>query len=176
MSEVFWLSAPSSKAIFVLLLLGIAVPVGALLIALVFSKSTVNLGVLGVILLAALLPTAILFWTAFARRTVEVTSTELVVKSAFYTAKISTSSIGPNLAIVNAENFPGGGIAMRSNGIGLPNYQVGWFSLKNGRSVFLVYTGGNALYIPTNTKFDLVLDVIDANTLLNKLKASKDSM
>lgn len=176
MSEVFWLSAPSSKAIFVLLLLGIAVPVGALLIALVFSKSTVNFGVLGVILLAAFLPTAILFWTAFARRTVEVTSTELVVKSAFYTAKISTSSIGPNLAIVNAENFPGGGIAMRSNGIGLPNYQVGWFSLKNGRSVFLAYTGGNALYIPTNTKFDLVLDVIDANTLLNKLKASKDSM
>ena len=172
MKEVFPLAKPSSKAILVLLLLGIAVPVGTLFTALAVSKSSVNHTVIGLILFAAILPSAIIFWTSFARRTVEFDGHELMVKTAFYTAKISRDSILPEMAIVNAAHFPGGGIATRTNGIGLPGYQVGWFSLKNGRTVFLAYTGGNALFIPTNTSFDLLLDANDANALLEKLKST----
>lgn len=172
MKQVFSLAKPGSKAILLLILLGIVVPVGSLFTALSVSKSSVNPAVIGVILLLAILPSALIVWVSFARRTVEFDDHELVVKTAFYTAKINRDSITPEIAILDTAHFPGGGIATRTNGIGLPGYQVGWFSLKNGRTVFLTYTGGNALFIPTNTTFDLLLDANHANALLEKLKSS----
>jgi hypothetical protein len=65
---------------------------------------------------------------------------------------------------------PGHAPAGRTNGIGLPNYQAGWFRLSNGSSALLFVTDwSRAVLVPTNERFDLVVSPSDPQAFLAAL-------
>jgi hypothetical protein len=66
---------------------------------------------------------------------------------------------------------PGYAPVGRTNGIGLPNYQSGWFRLKNGSSGLLFVTDwSRAVLVPTIENFNLVVSPADPQAFLAALK------
>lgn len=60
---------------------------------------------------------------------------------------------------------------IRTNGIGLPYYQAGWFRLRNGDKALLFTTNNkNVVYIPTSEGFALMLSVDNPDKLLESIK------
>ena len=60
---------------------------------------------------------------------------------------------------------------LRSNGVGLANYRVGWFRLKNGqRALCFLTRTDSVLYLPTNQSFVLLLSTSEPERLLNALE------
>ncbi|WP_211466397.1 PH domain-containing protein [Collimonas silvisoli] len=170
MNEIFVLSPPSLKAGVVFFILAFLIPVGVLGFAFVFSGTGVPVRTATLILIAALIPFIAISWSAFSRRSLEINSHEIIVKAAFYTTRISRSDIRSDARVVDLGNQSAINIASRVNGIGLPGYQAGWFSLKNGRGVFCSVTDKTALYIPTTKNFDLILSLPNSNKVLDRLK------
>lgn len=61
----------------------------------------------------------------------------------------------------------------RTNGIGLPGYQSGWFKLKNGEKSLLFVTEKNdVVYLPTVEGYSLLMSVKQPTELLESLKHS----
>ena len=59
----------------------------------------------------------------------------------------------------------------RTNGIGLPNYQSGWFRLANGSSALLFVTDwSRAVLVPTTEDFDLIVSPAEPQTFLAALE------
>jgi hypothetical protein len=60
---------------------------------------------------------------------------------------------------------------LRTNGIGLPGYQVGWFRLKNGETALLYVTDESTVtYLPTTEHDVLLLSVENAEAFLQALR------
>ena len=61
--------------------------------------------------------------------------------------------------------------AIRTNGIGLPGYAVGWFKLTNGDKALLSLTSRErVVYILTTDGYSLLLSVNDPDTFIQELK------
>ena len=59
----------------------------------------------------------------------------------------------------------------RTNGVGLPGYQAGWFKLADGEKALLFVTDPTAvLYIPTGEGYSLLMSVLDAPRFLASIK------
>jgi len=59
----------------------------------------------------------------------------------------------------------------RTNGIGLPQYQAGWFKLNNGEKALLFLTDkNNVVYIPTKLKYSILISVPDTSIFIDSLK------
>jgi hypothetical protein len=62
---------------------------------------------------------------------------------------------------------PGYSPVARTNGIGLPDYQSGWFRLANGSSALLFVTDwSRAVLVPTTERFDLLVSPSDPQAFL----------
>ena len=82
----------------------------------------------------------------------------LIPAAALQVAEARTLDIG-----VESGYTPAG----RTNGIGLPNYQSGWFRLANGSSALLFVTDwSHAVLVPTTEGFDLVVSPADSQAFL----------
>lgn len=93
---------------------------------------------------------------------VELSAEGLRIRSPFYGRLISWREIdATTVRAVDLADEPGLRPGFRSNGIGLPGYQAGWFSLKNGRDGLLFLTDrGRVAVIPTRT-YTVLLSVED---------------
>lgn len=170
MNDIFVLSAPNLKASLIFFVLAFLVPIGTLGFAFAFAKNGIPIRTATLILIVALIPFIAISWSALARRSLEINCSEVIVKAAFYTARIKRSDIKTDIQVLNLDNQSSIDIVTRVNGIGLPGYQVGWFSLKNGRAAFSSVTSKDVLYIPTTKNFDLILSLPDAQSALDRLK------
>jgi hypothetical protein len=66
---------------------------------------------------------------------------------------------------------PGYAPAGRTNGIGLPNYQSGWFRLAKGSNALLFVTDwSRAVLVPTTENFDLLVSPAQPQAFLASLK------
>lgn len=64
---------------------------------------------------------------------------------------------------------------IRTNGIGMPGYGVGWFRLKNREKALAVIVGnGEVLYLPTSEGFAILLSAREPRQLLDALIAARD--
>jgi hypothetical protein len=62
--------------------------------------------------------------------------------------------------VVDFSSDPGYGLAVRTNGVGLPGYKGGWFRLQNGQRALVFYTGSpKAVYLTTQREYSLLLSV-----------------
>jgi len=63
---------------------------------------------------------------------------------------------------------------IRTNGIGLPGYGVGWFRLKNREKALAVIVGrGEVLYLPTSEGYAILLSAREPRRLLDALIAAR---
>ncbi len=59
----------------------------------------------------------------------------------------------------------------RRNGIGLPGYGAGWFTLNNKEKALLfLTTRSDVVYIPTSNGYSLLLSIKDPQEFVNELK------
>lgn len=170
MNTVFELSPPGAKPMLIFLVLAILVPVSLVGIALKWSNKTIPITTVAVIVLAILLPACVIGWSIFSRRSLEISADEIIVKAAFYTTSLKRAELGSAVLLGALNELPGGNISLRTNGIGLPGYQAGWFTRKNGRLLFASIGDGALLYIPSGKHFDIALSLSDPNAALESLK------
>lgn len=72
---------------------------------------------------------------------------------------------------VNVQDNPDIEVKRRMNGIGLPHFQYGWFSLQGGLKAFVVLTDRNKLvYIPTTRAYPLLLSLEEPESFIQYLK------
>lgn len=97
----------------------------------------------------------------------------LTIKNAiFYGRTIRKDEIAIDGArIINLNEEPAYKPALRTNGIGLPGFQSGWFRLKNKEKALLFVTDyQKVLYLPTTKDYSLLISVTDPETMLEKMK------
>jgi hypothetical protein len=72
--------------------------------------------------------------------------------------------------VLDLATDPGYSPVARTNGIGLPDYQSGWFRLANGSSALLFVTNwSRAVRVPTTERFDLMVSPSDPQAFLAAL-------
>jgi len=103
---------------------------------------------------------------------VEVTSNELKIRGSIYGRTLARADLVLDAARgVDLSREPSLLPVRRSNGIGLANYQVGWFRLKDGeRALCFLTRKDSVLYLPTRQKFALLLSLSAPEQLLEALR------
>lgn len=94
---------------------------------------------------------------------VELSAEGLRIRSPFYGRLITWREIdAATVRAVDLADAPELRPGMRTNGVGLPGYLAGWFSLKNGRDGLLFLTDRrHVAVVPTRT-YTVLLSVEDA--------------
>jgi hypothetical protein len=93
---------------------------------------------------------------------VDISNGFLTIKSLFYGKRISIEKINVNgIKQLNLNNDRDYNIKFRTNGIGMPNYYVGWMRLNNGNKALVYLTDKtNVVLIPTND-YDVLISTDD---------------
>jgi len=133
------------------------------------SGGNVVLSLLLLIPIALVALLAALFWPRPLR--LEVTSHDLKVSGSIYGRTLARDDLElASARAVDLRREPALIPVRRSNGVGLPNYQVGWFRLKNGqRALCFLTRRESVLYLPTKTNFVLLLSTSEPDQLLAAL-------
>lgn len=91
---------------------------------------------------------------------VVVQDDEIRLRGSFYNRSLDRGDIDP----ASVQVFAAGGrpeLTLRTNGIGLPGYQAGWFRDRQGGKVFVVYGGGPGIAFRTRDGIGHVIGVAD---------------
>ena len=128
-------------------------------------------GVIGVLVfgLGAFLGTLWLFGSRIV--TLEVSDRGVRVRGDVYGRFIPREALRVEQAkVLDLATDPGYSPVARTNGIGLPDYQSGWFRLANGSSALLFVTNwSRAVRVPTTERFDLLVSPSDPQAFLAAL-------
>ncbi len=91
----------------------------------------------------------------------EVTDQGLRITGSLYGRFIPREEIaGEGVKVINLNLYPEYKPRLRTNGVGLPGYQAGWFRLRNREKALLFVTDrSNVVYIPTNRGYSVLLSV-----------------
>jgi len=95
------------------------------------------------ILVAIFVIVAILLVVPIAKFSIKVTGNKIVASSPImYKVTIDRNNVA-SIEIVDLKKEPGLKPRIRTFGIGLPGYKLGWFKLANGAKAFLAVTSNN---------------------------------
>lgn len=103
---------------------------------------------------------------------VHLADDELVIKGGLYGRTLPLSELNTEDArVVNLYRERDYKLKRRSNGIGLPGYNAGWFQLQNSQKVLAFVTDEKeVVYIPTENGYDLMFSVNEAEAFLGTLQ------
>ena len=126
-------------------------------------------------IIAFILAMAFLFiWIAWAssRMAVAVDEGVLHVRVPMYGRSIPLSRVDlVSASVVDLDASSRLRPRTRTNGIGLPGYGVGWFTLANGGKALLAVTDRkHVLHLPTRDGFDLLVSVREPRRVLEQLR------
>jgi len=135
-----------------------------------------NAGGSGWLVLLVLLPlalavgTGVLFWPRPLR--VEVTPDAVTIRGSIYGRSVPRSELNLDQArAVDLEREPDLKPRLRTNGIGLPNYRVGWFRLRDReRALCFLTRTDRVLYLPTTQSYALLVSAENPDALLGALR------
>jgi len=135
-----------------------------------------NAGGSGWLVLLVLLPlalavgTGVLFWPRPLR--VEVTADAVTIRGSIYGRSVPRSELNLEQArVVDLEREPGLKPRLRTNGVGLPNYRVGWFRLRDReRALCFLTRTDRVLYLPTTQSYALLVSAENPDALLGALR------
>ncbi|MDR1363435.1 MAG: PH domain-containing protein [Spirochaetaceae bacterium] len=100
-----------------------------------------------------------------------LTNKEIIIKSAIYGKKIPLKNViidGIKKINMNEDNEYN--ISIRTNGIGLPNFKLGWMRLKNGKKALVYLTDRNSVVlIPTN-EYLILFSMENIDEFIQKIK------
>ncbi|MEO8901785.1 MAG: PH domain-containing protein [Polyangiaceae bacterium] len=119
-----------------------------------------------------LLVAAVVFWPRPLR--IEVSREAVQIRGSIYGRTIAKRDLDLDRArVVDLNSEPGLSPQLRTNGIGLANYRVGWFRLRNRERALCFLTGdGSVLYLPTRQHYALLVSTSDPGALLAALKGA----
>ncbi|MGD2182370.1 PH domain-containing protein [Lusitaniella coriacea] len=102
---------------------------------------------------------------------VELSPTELQIRGDFYGRKIPLTTLVPQEAqTLNLRQNSAYKPKWRTNGIGLPGYQSGWFKLVNGEKALMFVTDPQqVIYLPTQQGYVLLMSVENTDEFLKSL-------
>jgi hypothetical protein len=106
--------------------------------------------------------------------TININNEYLTIKTLFYGKKIPLDEINANgIKKLDLNKDTEYNIKIRTNGIGLPNYHLGWMRLNNGNKALVYLTDkSNVILIPTD-EYDILISVDNFDMIkeiLNKAK------
>jgi hypothetical protein len=115
---------------------------------------------------------ALAFWPRALN--VEVTHESVTIRGSIYGRTVPRSQLRLSEArIVNLAQEPTLRPRIRTNGVGLPSYQVGWFRLSDReRALCFLTTTEAVLYLPTTENYALLISTADPDALLHSLKGT----
>jgi hypothetical protein len=118
-----------------------------------------------------LLVVAVLTWPRSLQ--VELGPEQLEIRGSLYGRRVPRSQLEVDGArVVDLTQASPLRLGWRTNGINLPGYSVGWFSLKNGeRALAFVTDRKNVVYLPTRERYALLLSVANPEGFLAALSA-----
>lgn len=130
---------------------------------------TVLLGLLLIVPAILLVVLVFVFWPRALQ--VEVTPSELKVTGSIYGRTLSRADLElDRVRAVNLGHERALSPVLRSNGIALANYRVGWFRLRNGQRALCFLTRvDSVIYLPTKKDFVLLFSTSEPNQLLAAL-------
>jgi hypothetical protein len=104
---------------------------------------------------------------------VDIGNEFLTIKSLFYGKSIPIGEINVNgIKQLNLNRDKDYSIKIRTNGIGLPNYHVGWMKLNNGNKALAYITDKtNVVLIPTND-YDILISTDNFTGITEALNKS----
>jgi len=104
----------------------------------------------------------------------EVSPEGLRIAGGLYGRRIPLEALRPDAAkVTDLKKDPACGIKWRTNGIGLPGYNAGWFRLQNGEKALAFVTDQRrVLYLPTREAYSLLLSVENPEGLLAAVRAA----
>ena len=129
---------------------------------------------------ALMLALLLLFgYFAFASRFTryEITPDGLSIRGTLYGRQLPWSSLTPEEArVVDLASEAALQPTLRTNGLGLPGYQAGWFRLRRaGRGLLFLTDRSRVVVVPTTLGYTLVLSVIDPEGFVEALRRRSDS-
>ncbi|MBT1446528.1 PH domain-containing protein [Shewanella sp. JM162201] len=104
---------------------------------------------------------------------VQLEPTKLVLDLPAYSREVPIASLQLDAArVIDAKASDAPKLGFRTNGVGMPGYNLGWFRLKDSDTRALVSVTGDAplLVIPTSDNYILVLSTPDGDKLLAALR------
>ena len=132
--------------------------------------------ILGVIVLFLLGMAALFAYFLVSARntTVELTAQSLEIHGGLYGRSIPLRELDLERARrVDLTQDRSLALAGRTNGIGLPGYQAGWFRLRSGEKALVFLTDPRrALYVPTRAGYALLVSVREPEAFLQALGRS----
>jgi len=105
-----------------------------------------------------------------ARSLVHVTETHLHVKVPIYGRRVALQDIDlAAVRIMSEDEAETWRLTWRTNGIGLPGYQVGWFSSRKGGKILAARTGGDVVLVPTSKRYTIMLSLQDPGAFVEHM-------
>lgn len=100
-----------------------------------------------------------------------IEGSSLQIKVPIYGRSIPIAALDvASATIVDLEQTPQLRPGIRTNGIGLPGYAVGWFRLKNGEKALAAITSNQrVLYLRTSEGYVLLLSLADPERFIRQL-------
>jgi hypothetical protein len=135
------------------------------------AKALWILALIAVFLLGMLLLFAYFgFATRFTR--FEVNGEGLAIRGTLYGRSIAWEELRIDSArVIDLSREPDLQPTMRTNGIGLPGYQAGWFRLRRaGKGLLFLTRPGEVLIVPTTRGYTLLLSAREPHALLAALR------
>lgn len=120
--------------------------------------------------LTILVSMTVAFWPRPLR--VELTPDELSIRGSIYGRSVPRSELKVEEArVVDLKEEPSLEPRLRTNGVGLPNYRVGWFRLRDReRALCFLTSTDRVLYLPTTQNYALLVSAENPNALLSALR------
>lgn len=136
----------------------------------------VTLALLVLLFVALALLVGWIAWSTL-RTPIAVADESLRLQLPFYGRAVPVASLKLSQArIVDLGTTPALRPRVRSNGIGLPGYSVGWFKLSNGEKALVALTSRTGvLYLPTDGDYVIVISPRDPEALLASLRTEADA-
>ena len=106
--------------------------------------------------------------------TVTIGNDNLHVDVPIYSRTIPLESIDAELSkVVDLNHSSEFNLSMRTNGLGVPGYQLGWFERAGGGRIYAVLTDrSSVVYLPTTDGYALLLSIEEPDAFLRELGRS----
>jgi hypothetical protein len=130
------------------------------------------IGISGLILITGVALIFIFFSYSARNSKVILSENGLAIKTFLYGKTLAKGDfIHNNTVKVDLRNQHSFVPVIRTNGIGLPGYQAGWFRLANKERALLVVTDrSQVVYLPTNIGYSVLLSVIKPEEFITSTK------
>ena len=106
--------------------------------------------------------------------TVTIDTGNLHVNVPIYSQTIPLESIDAELSkVVDLNQSSEFNLSIRTNGLGVPGYQLGWFERASGGQIYAVLTDrSSVVYLPTTEGYALLLSIEEPDAFLKELGRS----